>query len=198
MIQVRDLNKKDLKYCANVLTLALEKDPMYVSLFSNEKKREKYLQCFFEMRIRYGLNYGKVYVTSDKYEGIIILLPGDDFMTPKKVFSCGGLKVMLTLGKGNMNKLVNIMNYLEEKERECMNGDFVKVSPLGINPIFQNKGYARSMLDPILDELENNNKTCYLETQNPVNIPFYENFGFNIINEGYMPLDRVKYWCLKK
>lgn len=56
------------------------------------------------------------------------------------------------------------------------------LSLLGIHPLFHGKGYAR----PLLDALHSRSKThplstgVYLETANPINVPLYEHFDYQI------------------
>lgn len=198
MKQILELKKYELAKLAKVLTLSLEKDPLYMNLFPDDNKRKKYLTCFFEMRIRYGLKYGRVYTISDKYEGVLIILPGEDIMTPLKVIKSGGIKVMCTLGKNNMKKLVDILDYLSPKEKLYMKNKFIKISPIGINPIHQRKGYGGHMLKYVLKQIEGENISCYLETQNIINVHFYEKLGFKVLESGNMPVDNVSYWCMMK
>ncbi|MCR8744068.1 GNAT family N-acetyltransferase [Romboutsia lituseburensis] len=198
MKQILELEKYKLIKLAKVLTLSLEKDPLYINLFPDENKRKKYLDRFFEMRIKYGLKYGRVYTISDKYEGVLIILPGEDVMTPIKVFRSGGIKLIGTLGRNNMKKLVDILDYLYTKEKLYMRDNFIKISLIGINPIYQNKGYGSHMIKYILKQIEGQNISCYLETQNFINLNFYEKLGFKILETGNMPVENVSYWCMMK
>ncbi|WP_270940824.1 GNAT family N-acetyltransferase [Romboutsia lituseburensis] len=54
------------------------------------------------------------------------------------------------------------------------------------------------MLRYILKQIEGENISCYLETQNFINVNFYEKLGFKVLEFGNMPIDNVSYWCMMK
>lgn len=54
---------------------------------------------------------------------------------------------------------------------------------IGVDPIHQQKGYGSALLQPVLEECDRDGMTAYLESSNPVNIPFYERHGFRLMGE---------------
>jgi ribosomal protein S18 acetylase RimI-like enzyme len=59
------------------------------------------------------------------------------------------------------------------------------LSLLGVHPLFQGKGYARSLLDTlqVCSKTHSLSTGIYLETANPYNVPLYQHFGYHIINK---------------
>ncbi len=51
---------------------------------------------------------------------------------------------------------------------------------LAVEPALQRTGHASALLKPVLGRADRNRETCYLETQNPLNVPIYERFGFRL------------------
>ncbi len=55
---------------------------------------------------------------------------------------------------------------------------------LGVAPEHQGKGCARALLQPILARADAARTPCYVITHNPGNVPFYEGFGFELLEAG--------------
>ena len=56
---------------------------------------------------------------------------------------------------------------------------------LGVHPKFQKQGYARILLDALhsLSEAHLRSTGVYLETVNPQNVPLYQHFGYQLIDQ---------------
>ncbi len=67
---------------------------------------------------------------------------------------------------------------------------------LGVAPEHQGKGHASRLLRPMLERLDEEGLPAYLETTNPVNVPRYEHFGFEVVREGMMPGTPIRFWCM--
>jgi hypothetical protein len=48
----------------------------------------------------------------------------------------------------------------------------------------------------MLERIDKEGLPCYLETQNPENIPLYEHFGFKVMEEGVIPGSPVKQFAV--
>ena len=54
---------------------------------------------------------------------------------------------------------------------------------LGVDPAFQGKGLGGALLTHRLEVCDATHMPAYLETQKPENLPFYERFGFSVLEE---------------
>jgi GNAT superfamily N-acetyltransferase len=54
---------------------------------------------------------------------------------------------------------------------------------LGVEPTRQKKGYGSALMKPTLAECDRDRTIAYLESSNPINIPFYEKHGFEVIGK---------------
>jgi len=50
-----------------------------------------------------------------------------------------------------------------------------------VDPVFQGRGYATSLLAPRLKQADAEGTLCYLESSKADNIPIYEHFGFTVV-----------------
>ena len=58
---------------------------------------------------------------------------------------------------------------------------------LGVDPTRQGTGLGRALLTPVLEHCDRELEPAYLETQKPENLPFYDRFGFRVIDEVTVP-----------
>lgn len=58
---------------------------------------------------------------------------------------------------------------------------------LGVDPTRQGQGLGRELLMPVLTRCDREIEAAYLETQKPENLPFYERFGFKVLDEVGVP-----------
>lgn len=69
---------------------------------------------------------------------------------------------------------------------------------LGVDPGRQGKGWARTLLSPVLERCDRDQLPAYLETCNPDNIPLYRGFGFALVNEVTLGRDAPTAWCMER
>ena len=54
-------------------------------------------------------------------------------------------------------------------------------------PEFRGKGLGSSIMQPMLENLDNNHQDCYLETLLPINVDIYKKYGFELKEEVNVP-----------
>ncbi|MFD3508438.1 GNAT family N-acetyltransferase [Nocardia sp. NPDC058666] len=65
---------------------------------------------------------------------------------------------------------------------------------LGTAPDVRGRGYAHALLHSRLDRVDAEHAAAYLESSNPVNVPYYERFGFTVTGELQLPDGGPKLW----
>jgi ribosomal protein S18 acetylase RimI-like enzyme len=73
------------------------------------------------------------------------------------------------------------------------------LNTLAVDPGLQGRGFARSLLEPMLARLDKENTACYVETQNKKNVEMYRHFGFELVHEIIIPgTEHPLYLMLRK
>ena len=54
---------------------------------------------------------------------------------------------------------------------------------MGVDPRVQGKGYGAALLNKSLSACDTSCRLAYLESTNPINVPFYQRHGFEVIGE---------------
>jgi len=68
------------------------------------------------------------------------------------------------------------------------------LSVLGVDPAHQGKGLGSALLRSWLAGVDLQKGSCYLETDRPENLPFYERAGFAVVHE--IEVLGVRVWCM--
>ena len=193
------LRKKEIRNAVETLASAFMKDPLCCWLFEEESSRYQYLQEYFLFRVRYGYKFGEIHKTSKKFEGIAIWLPGDEAeVTYRRGLRTGGFRFIFKMGFEKMKKLTIASDYVADIRNSIIQPPYTELSPIGVKPEYQGKGFGSKLLRPMMQKFDNEKTVCFLETQNPENILLYEKLGFEIAREGIMPESDLHHWGMMR
>ena len=68
---------------------------------------------------------------------------------------------------------------------------------VGVDPARQGQGIGRALIGHGLGLAERDGVPAFLETGNPRNVPYYERFGFRVIDEGDAPGGGPHIWFMR-
>jgi len=178
---------------AETLTLAFKDYPLLTHIIPySARDRDQKLHRFFEFMIRFGISYGEVYATSPSMEGVAIWFPSDKYeVTTWKMIRVGGLSLIYYLlrkeGRDLSSKLLAYDEYASRIRSRHAPFLCLYLSLMGVNPKFQGRGYASTLMKPMLIRIDKEHLPCFLETHNEESIPIYKHYGFEIVEEGTIP-----------
>ncbi len=194
MNQLIRVNKKDNVRAADTLAKAFMKDPLSGWFFQDENTRYDYLLDYFIFRVSYGLKYGEVYSTSENFEGVAMWVSGEKAeMTFWRGLRCGGMK-LYSMGREKMSNLFLIGHFTTEFRNKLIQPPYYQLSPIGVKPEFQGKGFGSKLLKPMLKQFDEEGTICFLETQTESNLPIYQKLGFEIVKEGIIAKANLPHW----
>jgi predicted N-acetyltransferase YhbS len=67
---------------------------------------------------------------------------------------------------------------------------------LATDPPKQRTGVGTALVRPVLDRCDGAKLGAYLETQKQANVPYYERFGFRVVNEIDLPKGGPHLWLM--
>jgi GNAT superfamily N-acetyltransferase len=185
------LNKSKVKPAAEMMARAFQDDPLSVYFIPDVYERKTKLPFVFQSLMRCGLSYGEVYATSLNLEGATVWFPSD--------------KVDEALWRNTRSDKVG----KETESRQRAFGDYAtsvheRHAPfahwylllLGVDPIYQGKGYASILLRTMFARIDKEGLPCYLETQTEKNVSIYQHHGFKIVEEFIVPGSQVTTWAM--
>ncbi len=70
------------------------------------------------------------------------------------------------------------------------------LNALCVSPNHQGNGFSNMLLKSMFKRLYEENLPCYMETQKPHIVPFYEKFGFKVVDEQQIPETDLTNWAM--
>lgn len=191
------LSKDQIKPASYVISEAFFNDPLMLYLFPKAKERKRKLKSMMELLLRIGIKYGIVHTTSAKLEGIAIWFPSNKSkITTWMGLLNGGFSYFFKLGSKAVKKQNRLYNYILTKHMNLMPSYHWYLSIIGINPIYQGKGFSSVLFNSMFNQIDKQNLPFFLDTNNEENLPIYNRFGFRLLEEYQIPDTNVVNWAM--
>jgi ribosomal protein S18 acetylase RimI-like enzyme len=191
------VKKKHMIPAIQTFSRAFNNDPLTMYMFPEEKERQDFMQNYFRFRVKYGILYGEVYATTENFEGLAIWIkPKNNEMTMWKMLRAGGMKLFRAMGKETIDRMFEIERYTSKIHHETIKENLWHLSPIGVDPEHQGKGYASKLLRAMMKKFDEEKVACFLETQVERNVEIYKRYGFTIANKTKIPKTELTHWIM--
>ena len=165
--------------------------------FPSAATRETCATQLYRMRLRYGFLYGEVQATSASIEGLAMWIPSDRAeMTLWSQMRCGGIRLFRQVGREAIKRMLSVASHDDALRRRCAPPEYWFLSVLAVDPPFQGKGHASLLLRSMHARLDVQGLACYVETTEERLLPFYERFGYEVIDSSIVPGSDLCVWAL--
>ena len=186
------LEKKNVKRAGLVLSKAFKDDPFNTYAFPDPEERAKKMPYAYQFLLRYYISYGRCYITSPKVEGVAVWIHSNNLRTSFwRMIISGAIWPAVKMGMDTSKRMQVLTNYIEKKHRQLVPDKHWYLFLIGVDPEYQGKGYASKLLNGMLSEIDKEGLSCYLETEVKKNVPIYQHFGFDVIDEFIIPNTNV-------
>jgi ribosomal protein S18 acetylase RimI-like enzyme len=191
------LKKAQIKTSAEMLARALQDDPMITYFIPNSTERKNKAHILLEGMVRYGVLYGEVYATSSDLEGVASWVPSEkaDF-TMWRMIRSGYLSILFRLGRKTVSRAMAYADYASSMHKRYAPFRHWYLMVIGVDPSYQGRGYASALIKPMLTRIDQERLPCYLDTENEINVPIYEHFGFEVVEVGTVPKTNTTVWAM--
>jgi ribosomal protein S18 acetylase RimI-like enzyme len=191
------LTRAQVKPAAEMMARAFHDDPGSVYFFPNVSERKNKLPYIFQLLIRYGLLYGEAYATSPNLEGVAVWLPSEKVRrTLWGSIRSGSLSLLFKVERKTVDKGRSFGEYVSSIRKRRAPLRYWYLLLLGVDPVYQGKGYASALLKAMFARIDKERLPCYVETQNERNVPIYQHYGFKVVEEGIVPGTEVTNWAM--
>ena len=180
---------------AYLLAKAFQHDPLMAYVLPNAQRRRRLLPSLFGIVVRYCLRYGVVY-TSSGPEGVACCLP------PGQTATIGRLALMslsdppLQLGLTGLRRFLQASSYTDQAHKQAAPGAHWYIWTLGVDPTYQGHGFGGQLVGAVLRQAAAQGLPCYLDTENPRNVSFYQRFGFRQVSEAMIAGTDVRVYAM--
>jgi GNAT superfamily N-acetyltransferase len=191
------LQRHQVKSASETLARAFLADPLWSYFVPDVSARGKLLRYIFEIRIEFTVSHGEVYGTSPNLEGVAVWLPDKKAdMTVTETIRHYGIHVLFKIGLRTMFRMLPVGNFIYDIRKRFAPRHYWYLSPIGIAPQFQGKGYAGALLKPMFARFDKEGSSCYLEAQKRENVDIYLHYGFKVVHEAVVPGTDVSHWAM--
>ncbi|MBC8163790.1 MAG: GNAT family N-acetyltransferase [Roseiflexaceae bacterium] len=181
---------------ARVAARAFADDPMFTYIFPDSALRPKLLGRFMTAALRYGSLFGTVSTTTDNAGSAIWLVPNQTTVTPVRMLRSGMAALPVTIGVAAFRRFLQVVDYGDRVHSEIVREPHWYLLNLAVDPPRQRQGIASALIAPVLARADRDQQPCYLETNNPSNLPFYTKHGFEVAHTGQVPNNGPALWAM--
>ena len=155
-------------------------DPFFRFVIPNVTKRTRVLPWLFEKLLRYGQSYGCVYTTFE-VDGVAMCLGPSHFaFNTTGALRTGLFLLPLKLTWQEMRRIIILSDYTEQLHKRLVTEPHWYLYGVGVKPSRQGQEVGSALLRQVLVRADRDALTCYLDTTNEKNLPFYERLGFKV------------------
>ncbi|OGN94714.1 MAG: hypothetical protein A2Y89_01185 [Chloroflexi bacterium RBG_13_51_18] len=191
------LTKADIKAAAEVLAKAFQEYPLTAYFIPDASKRLRKQASSFGGLIWNGIQYGEVYATSSKMEGVAVWFLSDNRKIPpwRRPF-IGRLFTMLFVDRALLKRQKAFGEYAGAVRKRVAPFPHWYLQVLGVDPEYQGQGFSSRLVKPMFSRADKEGLSCFLETQAERNVALYEHLGFRVVEEGIIPGSGIKSWAM--
>ncbi len=183
------LTESQIEPAAETLARAFYDYPVFIYVFPDESERRNELPLLLRSFVHYGILYGEVYATSRNLEGVTVWLPPD---------YPGGFSIAPEVSKDALDRMAYWGSQVYPVRKRHVPSGHWFLEFIGVIPELQGKGYASTLLTPMLARIEREHLPCYLDTEVEKNVAIYQRYGFRAVDDSIVVGTGVRSWGMLK
>ncbi len=196
--QVKPFSHQFINKSANLLTSAFLHDPLFIHALPNEQQRGRCLPSFFTHCIHYGELFGESYSDISQNGLAIWLPPGNCMVSTWQELKAGMWLILHKMGVRAVLRLWSENTFAEGIHKRFAPDPHWYLFLLGVDPASQGCGLGSLLLQPILARADMEHIPCYLETNNPDAVRFYQKHDFNVVLEHQRNPSDPCLWAMRR
>jgi ribosomal protein S18 acetylase RimI-like enzyme len=202
-LAIGPLEASQIDSAAAVLARAFFDYPIWRWMLPDEGRRHELMPWFMAIAVRAGLRHGEAYAAGDPIAGVAIWeLPGRvdadlDDSAAREGDEATYDDVSVRFGEYAMSRFEAMIETQRPIRQRLIGGAPTWYLPwLGVDPAAQRTGVGRALLGDMFSRMDASKTACLLETENEINVAYYEGHGFRVVASGRLPLDGPGFWTM--
>jgi ribosomal protein S18 acetylase RimI-like enzyme len=173
---------------AAVLGRAFIEYELFRYYFRDETERRAAADRLSFIELSVCLKYGEVYASSEKLEGVAAWLPpGKAPFGGWQIVRSVPLSTLFRFGRQGASRMWAYGRFVDNLHRKLVPYPHWYLKIIGVGPAHQGQGFSSRLLRPVLERIDRERMSCYLETNAEKNVAIYRRFGFEVVSEDRMP-----------
>jgi ribosomal protein S18 acetylase RimI-like enzyme len=194
---VAPLDRSMLDAANDTLVAAFMDDSLVGWVFPDPASRARRVRRLNRVPLDYGLRYGYVR-QSDEGRCVAVWVPPGEPLSPWRMVRSGMLAVPLETGLGPLARFGGAGKVMEKIHKRHMDGPHWELLITGVDPALQGQGRGSALVRDGLSRADEAGLPCYLNTNTPANVPFYERLGFSVLEEATLGKDGPVAWAMRR
>jgi ribosomal protein S18 acetylase RimI-like enzyme len=182
---------EDKNVVVDILTKSFKDDPHINFLLEKSRCRNK-LRIIMEYVFEETFNKGEIYLNDENTATALWNTTKKEKFTWKYIWR--NLSFLFKIGVESTIRILRADKLVEK----CHAGTkkYAQLYTIGVLPEGQGKGYAKELINFMIDKLRITNTVLYLETANTKNIGIYNRFGFHVFQT--INMEGHTLFCMKR
>jgi ribosomal protein S18 acetylase RimI-like enzyme len=179
-------SKQDVPRVVDVLAQAFHDDPLWRFAVPDPAKRARTLPHLFRVSVNVAVRQGEIHTSSSGFGGAAVWMPPGKSVTTLAALRLGlrdMLAALFVAGPSDFQRIMRVLDSFEARQKHDAPGDHWYLMQIGVLPEHQGRGIGSQLLTPMFERFDQRGEVCYLETETPENVTFYEKRGFRVVTE---------------
>lgn len=183
------VQKEDLPKVEVLLNKCFALDPLYETLIPDDEVRKRLMPELFECDMTEFYETCEIFAESKELNGILVVSDETEPYNLLKYYFTEALAALRTDGylikeDSSLKTFINFIvgrDYLNSNWTDQLHQDNrIHIIYLAVDPEKQHHGIAAALVEEAIHYADEHHLIISLETHNPDNVPFYEQFGFKV------------------
>ena len=199
MADNRQLTLSDVEQTAQVIAQAFIEDPLTSFMLPIKATRVKTLLKFFRVYAEINIKAGRGFGVGEPLQGVAFWkFPSQESMSIS-VKSLGKLLPLLItmypIGYFRARKIIDQIDVLHAKHAP---EPHFYLDNLGVLAAARGQGLSSKLIRPFLQKADEQKVVAYTDTVTKTNVPLYEHFGFQCVEESFIKETGITVYAMKR
>jgi ribosomal protein S18 acetylase RimI-like enzyme len=190
---VRSASREDVPRLATALARAFADDPGFSHLLPDPTDRAARLEVFFRTELGgFAFDHGHVW-TTENVVGVAVWTPPGAWRVP---VTATLREVPAAMRVFRRRLPLALRSRLRMEHRHPSEPPHWYLAVMGVDPEWQGRGLGTALMRPVLDQLDAEGMSAYLEASTLRSRALYERNGFDVTAEFNLPADGPPLWAM--
>ncbi|MFA6581525.1 MAG: GNAT family N-acetyltransferase [Paludibacter sp.] len=182
---------EDKNVVVDILTKSFKDDPHINFLLEKSKNKNK-LRIIMEYVFEESFNKGEIYLNEDNTAVALWNTSKKEKFNWKYIYR--NISFLFNIGLESTLRILKMDKLVYKFHPKT--GQYAHLYSIGVLPESQGKGYAKKLINFMVDKMSKTKAALYLETANSTNIGIYNKIGFHVFNT--IDVDGHKLFCMNR
>lgn len=199
MVDNRQLTLSDVEQTAQVIAQAFAEDPLTSFMLPIKATRVKTLLKFFRVYAEINIKAGRGFGVGEPLQGVAFWkFPSQESMSIS-VKSLGKLlPLLLTMYPIGYFRARKIIDKIDAFHAKHAPEPHFYLDNLGVLAAARGKGLSSKLIRPFLQKADEQKVVAYTDTVTKTNVPLYEHFGFQCVEESFIKETGITVYAMKR